>query len=122
MRDFLLIPEAKEEILMYLMQENYLNEERFARSFARGKFYLKKWGRNKIKIHLKQKGIGDKLISKSFEEIDAQDYEKTLQKLYESYFENLKGLQLYQKRTKTIRHLLTKGFEYELILEFAISN
>lgn len=122
MREFLLIPEAKEEILLYLIQENYLNEERFARSYARGKFYLKKWGRTKIKIHLKQKGIGDKLISKGMEEIDADDYEKTLQKLYESYYENLKGLPIYQKRTKTIRHLLSKGFEYDLILDVNSTN
>ena len=122
MREFLLIPEAKEEILMYLMQENYLNEERFARSYARGKFYQKKWGRVKIKIHLKQKGVGDKLISKGLEEIDADDYQKTLHSLYESYFENLKGLQVYQKRIKTVRHLLAKGFEYDQINDVAEQN
>lgn len=122
MREFLLIPEAKEEILMYLMQENYLNEERFARSYARGKFYQKKWGRVKIKIHLKQKGVGDKLISKGMEEIDADDYQKTLQSLYESYFENLKGSQVYQKRIKTVRHLLAKGFEYDQINDISEQN
>ena len=42
MKEFLLIPEAKEEILLYLIKENYLNEERFTRSYVRGKFYIKK--------------------------------------------------------------------------------
>ena len=53
MREFVLIPEAKEEIILYLLKENYLNEERFTRSYIRGKFYIKSWGKNKIKMHLK---------------------------------------------------------------------
>ena len=60
MQDFLLIPEAKDEIMLYLINENYLNEERFARSYIRGKFYLKNWGRIKIKNHLKFKGISER--------------------------------------------------------------
>lgn len=53
MRDFLLIPEAKDEILLYLIKENYLNEERFTRSYIRGKFYVKHWGRQKLNYNLK---------------------------------------------------------------------
>ena len=87
MRDYLIIPEAKEEILLYLMKENYLNEERFTRSYIRGKFYIKSWGRNKIKNHLKFKGISEKLINSSFDEIDEDDYKKTLSKIYHDYFE-----------------------------------
>ena len=115
MWDFLLIPEAKEEIVLYLMKENYLNEERFTRSYIRGKFYIKSWGRNKIKNHLKFKGINDKLINLSFNEIDDDDYEKTLEKLYLDYFSKIKGLKTYQKNSKTIKYLLGKGFEYEKI-------
>lgn len=115
MRDFLLIPEAKDEIFLYLIKENYLNEERFTRSYIRGKFYIKHWGRNKIRINLKQKGITEKLISKSMDEIDADDYEKTINKIYEDYFSKQKGLKEYQKKSKTIRYLISKGFEYELV-------
>lgn len=117
MKDFLLIPEAKDEIFLYLMKENYLNEERFTRSYIRGKFYIKQWGRNKIRMNLKQKGINEKLISNSMDEIYEEDYEKTLKKLYENYFSTQKGLNDYQKKSKTIRHLMSKGYEYELILE-----
>lgn len=117
MREFVLIPEAKEEILLYLMKENYLNEERFTRSYIRGKFYIKHWGKTKIKMHLKQKGITEKLITKSFDEIDEDDYEKTIRRLYENYESKLKGLQPYQKKSKTIKYLLNKGFEYEVILQ-----
>jgi regulatory protein len=116
MQDFLLIPEAKDEIFLYLIKENYLNEERFTRSYIRGKFYIKHWGRGKIKMNLKQKGITDKLISKSMDEIDDNDYEKTLYKIYQDYFSKQKGMKDYQKKSKTIRHLMSKGFEYDVIL------
>lgn len=117
MREFVLIPEAKEEILLYLMKENYLNEERFTRSYIRGKFYIKNWGKTKIKINLKQKGITEKLISTCFDEIDENDYLNIITKIYGNYEGKLKGLQNYQKKTKTIKYLLNKGFEYETILQ-----
>jgi len=117
MRDFLLIPEASDEIFLYLMKENYLNEERFTRSYIRGKFYIKHWGRNKIRMNLKQKGINEKLISNSMDEIYEEDYEKTLNKLFQNYTSTLKGLKDYQKKSKTIRHLMSKGYEYEAILD-----
>lgn len=115
MRDFLLVPEAKEEILLYLMRENYLNEERFTRSYIRGKFYIKSWGRNKIRNHLKFKGVPEKLINSNFDEIDEKDYEKTLNKLWHDYYSKQKNLQEYQKKSRTIKYLLGKGFEYEVI-------
>lgn len=116
MREFVLIPEAKEEIILYLLKENYLNEERFTRSYIRGKFYIKHWGKTKIKINLKQKGITEKLIAKCFNEIDEDDYFKTIRKIYEDYFEKQKDLKDYQKKSKTIKYLLGRGFEYEEIL------
>lgn len=115
MREFVLIPEAKEELMLYLIQENFLNEERFTRSYIRGKFYMKGWGKNKIKMHLKQKQIGEKLIHSCWDEIDDQDYEKELRKQYDAYYLKLKGLQDYQKHSKTIRFLMGRGFEYDLI-------
>lgn len=117
MREFVLIPEAKEEILLYLMKENYLNEERFTRSYIRGKFNIKHWGKTKIKMHLKQKGITEKLISKCYDEIDEEDYMKTILRLYENYESKLSGLKDYQKKSKTIKYLLSRGFEYEVILQ-----
>jgi len=117
MREFVLIPEAKEEILLYLLKENYLNEERFTRSYIRGKFYMKQWGKTKIRIHLKQKGITEKLLTTCFDEIDDEDYLKIIGKVYEDYFSKLKGLSLYQRKSKTIKYLLSRGFEYESVLQ-----
>ena len=116
MREFLLIEEAKEEILLYLLKENYLNEERFTRSYIRGKFYIKHWGKNKIKINLKQKDIPEKLITKCFDEIYDEDYHKTILKIYTDYFSKQHGLKEYQKKSKTIKYLISRGFEYEKIL------
>lgn len=117
MREFMLIPEAKDEIFLYLLQENYLNEERFVRSYIRGKFNIKQWGRTKIKVHLKQKNISEKLITRCFDEIDEIDYLKSLQKQWLSYYEKLRGLKEYQKRMKTTKYLLSRGFEYDLIIQ-----
>ncbi|MGC4129545.1 MAG: regulatory protein RecX [Bergeyella sp.] len=116
MRDFLLIPEARDELLLYLMKENYLNEERFTRSYIRGKFSIKQWGRNKIRIHLKQKQVPEKLIQSCFDEINQSEYRSVIRKLYESYFSKQKGLKDYQKKIKTSRYLMSRGFEYEEIL------
>ncbi|MCJ8152346.1 RecX family transcriptional regulator [Chryseobacterium sp. SSA4.19] len=116
MREFLLIDEAKEEIMLYLLRENYLNEERFTRSYIRGKFYIKHWGKNKIKMNLKQKHIPEKLISKCFDEIDEEDYEQTIKKIFDNYYEKQKGVKEYQRKSKTIQYLISKGFEYEVII------
>lgn len=117
MREFLLIPEAKDDIFLYLIKENYLNEERFARSYIRGKFYIKHWGKNKIRQHLKQKGISEKLISKSMDEINEADYTKILRKIYDDYYSRQKELKDYQKRVKTTRYLLSRGYDYDDILK-----
>lgn len=117
MKEFLLIPEAKDEILLYLIRENYLNEERFVRSYIRGKFYLKHWGRNKIKNHLKFKGVSEKLVQSCYDEIDAEDYVVTIKKIYQQYYEKQKGLKEYQKQAKTIKYLIGRGFEYDIIQE-----
>ncbi|KMQ62322.1 recombinase RecX [Chryseobacterium sp. BLS98] len=115
MREFMLIDEAKDEIILYLLKENYLNEERFTRSYIRGKFYIKHWGRNKIKMHLKQKQISEKLINSCFDEIDESDYEKMIRKIFEDYYSKQKGMKEYQKKSKTIKYLMSRGFEYEKI-------
>ncbi|MBB6331501.1 regulatory protein [Chryseobacterium sediminis] len=117
MREFLLIDEAKEEIILYLLKENYLNEERFTRSYIRGKFYIKHWGKTKIKMNLKQKQISERLINSCFDEIDDSDYENTIRKIFEGYYSKQIGLKEYQKKTKTIKHLMSKGFEYEKIID-----
>lgn len=115
MWDFNLIPEAKDELMLYLLRENFLNEERFTRSYIRGKFYQKNWGRAKIRINLLKKQVPEKLIQQCFDEIDDSDYHETVRKLYDNYYTKVTAQNEFQKKSKTIRYLLGKGFEYEVI-------
>lgn len=80
-----------ENILSELIQEDYLNEERFARSFARGKFRMKKWGRVKIKFELKGKQVSEYCIRKGLTEIDEVEYQQTILKLTEEKLKSLKS-------------------------------
>lgn len=116
MKEFVLIPEAKDEILLYLIKENFLNEERFARSYTRGKFYIKKWGKNKIKMSLLQKGVSEKLIQKSFSEIDDRDYRDAICDLIDKNSSSYSGLKEYQKKQKIIKYLISRGYEYDVIV------
>ena len=71
-----------EQILSELIEENYLNEERYAAAYARGKFRIKNWGRIKIRYELRQKRVSDYCIKKAMNEIDEAEYQKTLDRLY----------------------------------------
>lgn len=113
MREFMLIPEAKDALYLYLLQENYLNEERFTRSYIRGKFNIKRWGRGKIRHHLKFKGIPDKLISRCMDEISDEDYQQVISQQVEKLLPKYKGLPAWQKKSKVLTYLGGRGFEYD---------
>lgn len=105
-----------DEIIATLIEENYLNEERFARLFAGGHFRQKQWGRNKITVALKQKNISPYCIKKGLQEIDESDYLQTLNKLFLEKWESLKGTpNRFIKMKKVSDFLLQKGFESHLI-------
>lgn len=81
---------------------------------------MKKWGRLKIKNHLKVKGINDKLMNRCMDEIDETDYENAVKKIWDKYYlEHSKGLKEYQIRNKTVKYLISRGFEYSLIQDIA---
>lgn len=106
-----------DEIISTLIEEDYLNEERFALAFAGGKFRMKQWGRVKIKYELKLKQVSEYSIKKALKQIDENAYKKTLKELYEEKWNSLKGEQnRYIKLTKTRDYLLQKGYEPELIM------
>lgn len=116
MKEFTLIPEARDKIFIYLIQNNFLNEERFTRSFVRGKFYQKDWGRLKIRKELRFRNIPDKLTDEAMNEIDEKDYSKTLKKLFDKKSDSLKSeRESFKKKAKIRNYLLQKGYESELI-------
>ena len=102
-------------IIASLIEDDYLNEERFAKSFAGGKFRMKDWGRKKIYYGLKEKGVGEYLIKQAMKEINEETYHKTLSDLAEKKYALLKGEQYLVRKKKTMDYLLQKGYEPNLI-------
>lgn len=103
-----------EEIMLQLIEENFLDEERFARSFARGKFRIKQWGRNRILQELKQRNISGYCIRKALEEIDERDYRRTLETLLLKKAETLPEEGPFNRNNKLARYAVGRGFEAEL--------
>lgn len=104
-----------EELLARLIEEDYLNEERFAVQFAGGKFRIKHWGKVKINYELKLKGISTYNIKKALSSLDDADYRSTLEKEASAKWKLLRGNQYIARQVKTQNYLLQKGFELDLI-------
>ncbi|HEY8400032.1 MAG TPA: regulatory protein RecX [Cytophagaceae bacterium] len=111
-----------EEILCMLIEENFINEERYAKSFVRGKFRLKKWGRVKIKKELKERGLSPYCIQKGMEEIDEEEYINTLTMLAEKKAEEVKEKDIFIKKQKIARYLAGKGYEQDLVWDIVNST
>lgn len=112
-----MIPEAKELILLHLMEFNYLNEERFAKSFARGKFRIKKWGKQRIIRELKYKDVSVYNIKKGLEEINDDDYIKTLEEIAIRKRDSVSEKNKFKKSQKITNFLLYRGFENDLVYQ-----
>ncbi|NOT50408.1 MAG: RecX family transcriptional regulator [Chitinophagaceae bacterium] len=105
-----------DEIIAALIEESYLNEERFAIAYAGGKWRIKQWGRVKIKYELKQKQVSEYSIKKALKQIDEEEYLKMLHKLAKEKYAALKHEQYLIRKKKTLDYLITKGFEPALII------
>jgi regulatory protein len=104
-----------EECISQLIEEDYLNEERFATAFARGRFRMKQWGRVKIKYELKQKQVSEYCIKKALQQIDENEYLGVLTKIAKGKYAALKKEQYLVRKKKTMDYLLQKGYEPDLI-------
>lgn len=104
-----------EEMLSKAIEEDYLNEERFAELFAGGKFRMKSWGKVKIIYELRQKGVSSYNINRGLKAIPDADYRSTLQKLAEHKWQQLEGEHPISRQAKTTSYLMQKGYELPLI-------
>ena len=104
-----------EELLSRLIEEDYLNEERFAEQFAGGKFRMKQWGKVKITYELKQKQVSSYNIRRALQAIADEDYLATLQKLAATKWQQLRGEQYIARQAKATSFLMQRGFEPALI-------
>lgn len=116
LRSMRMIPAAIDVIVVYLIENNFLSEERFAKSFVRGKFHNKKWGRVRIVRELKLRGITHFLIQEALEEIE-EEYEETFDKIAERKFDSITEKNVMKARKKLADYLLYKGWESHLVYD-----
>jgi regulatory protein len=113
LREMRMILEAVDDIVLHLMKENFLNEERFARSYVRGKFRIKQWGKQKIVQGLKQQYIHQNLINKALEEIDSEEYLTTIKTLIVKKKREYRTKSGCELRQKISRYLYQKGYRFD---------
>lgn len=111
------IGDESEAIIAWLIENNYLNEERFARIFAGSKFRQKKWGRIKIRQELKMRGVSDYCLKAGMSEIDGDDYMITLQEIIEKKSREIKDSNKLIIKQKLVKFALSRGFENDLVFD-----
>ena len=117
LRELGMIQSVSQEIIAQLIQEDYLNETRFAKNFARGKFRIKNWGRNRISRELKSRNITDYNIKMGMQEFTDIEYEETFYNLIEKRKKSVEHLPIDQQKKKIFSYLSYRGWEHEKIFD-----
>ncbi|MBT8218348.1 MAG: RecX family transcriptional regulator [Bacteroidia bacterium] len=104
-----------EKVMASLIENNFLNEQRFANSYTSGKYRLKAWGRRKIKHALESKSISNYCVQKAMLEINDLEYQAVLHRALHKYLSNLSNLSLFEKRGRLYKYAYNKGYEKEII-------
>jgi len=117
LKEMRMIPMAIDEIIYHLIEHNFLNEERFARSYARGKFNIKHWGKVRIIKELKFRKISDYNIKTALKEFSEEDYYTKLNYLATKKLNSITETNVYKKRKKLADYLLYRGWESHLVYE-----
>lgn len=112
-----MIPQAIDLIIVHLMDHNFLNEERFAKAFVSGKFRIKKWGKYRIMLELKRKGITKNLITSALKDISDADYLQTFHALAEKKAATITESNPQRRKKKLADYLLYRGWESHLVYE-----
>ena len=107
----------REDVVIHLINHDFLNEERFALSFVRGKFNIKKYGKIRLIRELEHREVSEYCIKKAIEQIGQHEYLQALEKLYLKRKELLRGEEPKTVRQKIFSHLVSKGYEVHLITE-----
>ena len=117
LREMKMIPEAIDVILVHLIQRNYLNEERFAKTYVRGKLRFKKWGKRRLTSELKKKDVSKININQALTEIDNEEYIEIFNNLAEKRYNSIKEKHKYKKKKKLADYLLYRGWETNLVYD-----
>ena len=117
LKSFDISPKDKEEILHYLIDNRFVNDERFAKSFVRGKINQSGWGLNKIRFHLMQKGIAKEIIEEALQIFDEEVYRQRLVEVLQTKAKTVKADNDFEKKRKLAAFALQRGFEAGLVWE-----
>lgn len=117
LKDMSMIPEAIDVIIVHLLEHNFLNEERFAKTFVRGKFKIKKWGKRRLTLELKKKDISKVNINQALSEINEAEYIEVFNNLAEKRLLSIKETNKFKKRKKLADYLLYRGWESHLVYD-----
>ena len=109
--------EERDKILDYLLDNRFVNDERFAKSFVRGKISQSGWGSNKIRFHLVQKGIAKEIIDEALKQTDEEVYRKRLTDILKVKAKSIKAETDFEKKRKLATYAMQKGFEGSLVWE-----
>lgn len=116
-REWNIDEEIQDEVISELIQQNFLNEERYAKAFVQGKVNIKKWGRYKIKMELQSRQISTYSVNKALQEIDEEKYILNLQELLQKKAQTVLAKNDFEKKMKLLKFLSSKGYETEIINE-----
>ena len=117
LKSFDIPQEAKDEIIDYLIDNRFVNDERFAISFVRGKVNQSGWGVNKIRFHLVQKGIAKEIIDEALGQTDEEVYRQRLVDILKVKAKTVKAETEYERKRKLAAYAMQKGFEARLVWE-----
>lgn len=117
LRNFTLSEDEKNQIIVHLIEYNFLNEERFVSVFSISKFHQKKWGKIRIKNELKARKISEYLISKALKELPSEEYSTTFDTLADKHWETISEKNTLKKRKKFCDYFLRKGWESDMVYE-----
>lgn len=117
LKDMHMIPEAIDVVIAHLLEHNFLNEERFAKTFVMGKFKIKKWGRRRLALELKQKDISKYNINLALNTIGDEEYIDTFNALAEKKAQSIRESNILKKKKKLADYLLYRGWEPHLVYE-----
>lgn len=112
-----MIPAARDKIIVHLLQHDFLNEERYAKAFVRGKFRIKKWGKQRLILELKRKDINKTIIDLALKEIDDNEYLSVFNELALKRVNAIKEKQIQKKRKKLADYLFYRGWESQLVYD-----
>ena len=115
LKDMYMIPQAIDVIIVHLLEHNFLNEERFAKTFVRGKFKIKHWGKRRLTLELKRKDISKVNINQALREINEKEYNEVFNDLAEKRLPFIKETNKFKKKKKLADYLLYRGWESHLV-------